>query len=424
MASRSSSLFLVLVMPATLATALLGGAACSANKPPSSGQGGGGGSSSSNGGEGDDEISFGGNGQGGGPLQQEPPCEGKDPNSDNDGDGWTGAAGDCNDCTPQMNPGAQDYPGNGIDEDCNGADDDNPTACDGALDLASPDPLDGARAMGLCKMAQGEGWGVVSASYITADGQPLQQVDFDGIGWGILPSFGPNVGPREGAKMLVLSSGTARRPGDPGYVGPSGHDKFYETGSPPGYPKESPACPGVETGSPHDSAGLRLTVKTPTNAKSLSFNLNFYTYEFPNYICSTYNDFFVAMLTPAPAGQPDGNISYDGNGNTISVNAGFLKVCHPQTASNGVFFDCPMGPDELLGTGFDIDAFGQSSTNSAATAWLQTSTPLASPGQPITIDFAIWDSGDGVLDSTVLLDNFQFGLDDTPTGTTPIADPK
>jgi hypothetical protein len=403
---------------------LVGGSGCGAANAPGS-AGGGGSSVGGQGGQGGG-INFGGSGggTGGGPLQQEPSCVGVDPNIDNDGDGWSGAQGDCNDCTPQMNPGAQDYPGNNIDEDCNGAKDDNPTNCDGPINLASPDPMDGARAMGLCKVAQGQSWGVVSAKYITADGQPLENYDVDKIGWGILPGFGPNVKPQEGAKVLALSSGTARQPNDPGYDTVNGHDKMYTTGSPPGYPKESPACPSVMTGAPHDSAGLRLVIKTPTNAKSLSFNLDFYTYEFPGFICSEFNDFFVAMLTPKPANQADGNISYDSKGNTISVNAGFLQVCHPQVASNGVNFDCLLGPDQLAGTGFDLDFFGDPTDNSAATGWLKTSSPLGKPGDQITVDFAIWDSGDGVLDSTVLVDNFLFGLDDSPTQTEPIPDPK
>src|SRR5262249_44751582 len=143
--------------------------------------------------------------------------------------------------------------------------------------------------------------------------------------------------------------------------------------------------------------------RTPTNATSLSFNFDFYTYEFPKYICSVYNDFFVAMLSPKPASQVDGNISYDGKGNTISVNAGFLQVCHAQTASNNVYFDCPLGPAQLAGTGFDVDFVGMPTTNSAATGWLKTTTPLERAGDKITVDFAIWDSGDGVLDSTVLI---------------------
>ncbi len=368
---------------------------------------------------------FGGSvGVGGGLLQEEPSCEGMDPTLDNDGDGWTGVFGDCNDCTVAMNPGAQDYAGNGIDEDCNGTPDDTPTNCDGALDVASNDPVDGARAIGICKMADGERWGLISAEYILADGKPLATLDPGGIGHGILTAFGPNVKPQEGASVLALSSGTARQPSDPGFGSPANYDKSYSSGAPPGYPKKSPACPNVIAGEPHDSVGLRLRLKAPTNAKSLSFDLNFYTYEFPHYICDIYNDFFVAMLKPVPLGQSDGNISYDTLGNTISVNAGFLQVCHPQDASSGVYFDCPLGPAELVGTGFDVDPFGNETTNSAATGWLKTSTLLANPGQEITLDFAIWDSADGLLDSTVLIDNFHFGLTETPTQTEPIADPK
>ncbi|HSN96966.1 MAG TPA: choice-of-anchor L domain-containing protein, partial [Candidatus Nanopelagicales bacterium] len=148
------------------------------------------------------------------------------------------------------------------------------------------------------------------------------------------------------------------------------------------------------------------------------FDLNFYTYEFPNYICSTFNDFFVAMLTPQLANMPDGNISFDSQGNTISVNAGFLQVCHAQTASNGAYFDCPLGPGQLAGTGFD------DFSNSAATAWLKTTAPIEAPGGEITLHFAVWDSGDGILDSTVLLDNFAFEAVETPTETQPLPPPE
>jgi hypothetical protein len=384
-----------------------------------------GGNSSGIGGDGSGGIGITvGTGSGGGNIN--PPCDSKDPNNDHDGDGFTVAQGDCNDCSGAMNPGAEDFPGNGVDEDCNGTPDDDPAACDGALDVQSNNATDGAKAIGLCKKAQGKGWGLVSAQYVTADGQPLDQVDPEGLGHGILSGFGPNVHPQEGKQLLALSSGTARQPTDPGYQSVTGYDKGYTTGAPPGYPKESPSCPGVMTGEPHDSAGLLVKIKSPSNAKSLKFNLNFYTYEWPNYICSEFNDFFVAIMTPTPSGQADGNISFDSQGNMISVNAGFLEVCGcaggPPCQAGGKSFTCKLGNTELQGTGFDEDPFGMG--NSAATGWLQTTTPIQQPGSDISLLFAIWDSGDGVLDSTVLIDNFAFDVNQGDTTTVPIGVPK
>ncbi|AKT39245.1 choice-of-anchor L domain-containing protein [Chondromyces crocatus] len=369
------------------------------------------------GGTGGDDINLtsGAGGSAGGPLTSEPSCVGVDPNIDNDGDGWTGAAGDCNDCTAQMNPGAMDYPGNNIDEDCNGFVDDNPTSCDTGLPLTG-DARTGARAMGFCKEAVGQSWGLLDAQWVTSDGQPRNSTSFN-LGYGILSGFGPTVQPQEGQRLLALSSGTARQPSDNGYRSPMGYDKGYSTPAPPGYPKESPACPGVVTGTPYDSAALRVVVRTPTNSKSLRFKLNFYTYEFPEYVCDEYNDFFVAMLTPQLANTPDANISFDGQGNTISVNAGFLQVCHPQFAG-GRNFPCPLGPGQLAGTGFDFV------NNSAATGWLQTTAPIENPGQEITLLFTIWDSGDGVLDSTVLLDDFAFEAVPADTETQPVPPPQ
>lgn len=283
--------------------------------------------------------------------------------------------------------------------------------CDTGLALEGTDPMDGARAMGLCQVSDGTTWGLVNAQWVKSDGSPLVGSSLE-LGRGILTAFGPNVSPQEGTAMLALSSGSARQPSDPGYQNVSGFQKdpLNAHGAPPGYPKESPSCPGVSTGSPFDSAGLEIVVKTPTDAKSFTFNLDFYTYEFPSWICSQYNDFFVAMMTPQPAGLPDGNISFDSQGNTISVNAGFLEVCQPQNAG-GKDFPCTYGPGELTNTGFE---------QHAATGWLETSAPIASPGEQITLRFAIWDSGDAVLDSTVLIDNFRFEQDEAVTGTYPV----
>lgn len=292
--------------------------------------------------------------------------------------------------------------------------------CDTGLTIDSGDGMDGARAMGLCKVYEEGTWGVKSATWVRSDGQPLSGALLDGKG--ILSSFG-SVTPREGQKMLVISSGAARGPSDPGFQDPGGYDKDYPNsyGYPPGYiHQESPACPGVTTGEPYDSAGLRVVIQTPTDAKSISFNFDFYTYEYPDFICSQFNDFFVAVMSPPPAGITSGNISFDPQGNTISVNAGFLDQCTASQAG-GKNFTCSQGYSAIQGTGFDSNtSFIYSIPGSAATGWLETKAPIDAPGSEITLQFEVWDSGDGVLDSTTLIDNFRFEASTTTTGTQPI----
>src|SRR5690606_15893625 len=122
-----------------------------------------------------------------------------------------------------------------------------------------------------------------------------------------------------------------------------------------GFPKESPACPGSLTGTPYDPTGIQIEIRAPSNALGFSFNFNFYTYEWPVYICSQYNDFFVALLSPIPQGQQDGNIAFDMQGNPISVNNAFMDVCGcsngPPCSAGGKTFLCPLGTTELVGTG-------------------------------------------------------------------------
>ena len=49
-------------------------------------------------------------------------------------------------------------------------------------------------------------------------------------------------------------------------------------------------------------------------------------------------------------------------------------------------------------------------------SWLTTSAPVV-PGEIITLDFHIWDTGDGSYDSLVLLDGFKWILEPTELDT-------
>ncbi len=154
----------------------------------------------------------------------------------------------------------------------------------------------------------------------------------------------------------------------------------------------------------------------PTNAKTIHFDINFFSSEYITFVCSPYNDSFVALLdTKAPIDPKySKNVSFDSKGNPINVNSGFFEVCTPGSAGSKTF-PCAKGTTELQGTGFWDPARPR---ENGATSWLETKAPVV-PGEVITLQFMIWDTGDHILDSTVLVDNFRWDA----TGTTnPVTD--
>lgn len=328
-----------------------------------------------------------------------------EPGQDEDRDGFPIEV-DCADCDPDINPGAYDFAGDEIDDDCSGEADDEPQSCDDDLPLDSDDAWDAARALGLCRQPGERGrsdraWGVLDARFVKPDGTELPEP----LSHGILTGFGVNT-PRDGGSMLVLSTGAARDPQQPGYHDILGFKKGYQSKAPAGYPKEAPACPGVLSGTPFDGAALELTFRVPTNVTRLEVDQNFFTLEFPGYVCSKYNDFFVIDFEPKVADYPDGNVAFDEAGNPISVNNALLQVCESQEAG-GKHYDCPLGTELLGRTGFDTVSDEFSLAPHAATGWLRSRAPVV-PGSTLRVRFAIWDSADGNLDSTVLIDRMRW----------------
>ena len=166
-------------------------------------------------------------------------------------------------------------------------------------------------------------------------------------------------------------------------------------------------CP--EGSGANDSVMLRVQLKVPEFAHAFSFDFRFFSQEYWRWTCTRFNDFFIAMLesewTPENGGSgipEDKNISFDSNGNYISVNSHqFFTVCRPKECEESdTYYDCPDGTSALSGTGYTASEAG-------ATRWLTTTSPVV-PEETITLRFIIWDTSDANFDSLVLLDNFRW----------------
>jgi hypothetical protein len=411
--------------------------ACASRAPGSgfsgdgTGPGDDGGSGSGSGGSGSGGGGSGGQFGGDGSTVGGGTCTVTDPNADMDKDGWSPNQGDCNDCNPNVNPGAIDVlqqndggPPTWGDEDCDGKPGDSAMPCDQGLALDDVVAGDGAKAIELCAQATASDrrYGVISAAYVRADGTPFGS---PALQVGIESAFGTSVKVQGGQNMLVLSSGHSRTVGQTGACNGISC-QTNATGTPPtGFPQDDPACPPTKVIA--DDVALELQVRVPTNATGYSFSFKFYSFEFPDWVCDThgYNDQFIALVTPPPAGSyvptgsTGGNISFDSNNHPVSVNMGFFDACDPGSptrfathckAGGGVCPAlpspyCPLGTGDLAGTGFDT--WHGTTGPAGATRWLQTQAP-AQAGTVITIRFAMWDAGNAQFDSTVLLDNFQW----------------
>jgi len=318
-------------------------------------------------------------------------CNGTvDEDGDADGDGFTVCGGDCCD-TPNdgcgdpnlVNPGAFEAAGNTVDDDCDGQVDNIVAAnCDAALTSDSANALDYAAAMDLCQTTtENPGdtkWGVISANFTLADGSGVPNVDQRSI----RPAFG-STAVQSGGAFAVLSTGGAAATGQ---TAPAFRDfqRSGVIGTSSGFPSDfvtanggtlpnSPGCPELLAGTAAlDPVMLTLRLRTPTNAKSFSFSMNFMSSEYPEWTCSPYNDFFVALLDSSFSGTPanpaDKNLAfYTSPSSTvfpIGVNlafgdTGLFRQCLDGAtgcgggATSGTTTACE-NTTELVGTGMDL----------------------------------------------------------------------
>ncbi len=390
-------------------------------------------------------------------------CDGTADNAvDADGDGFTNCDGDCCDSTSEgceepakVGPGAIEVAGNELDDDCDGVvDNEIALMCDTGLASNSSAPLDYARAMDLCATAtEADGhWGVISARFTFADGTgaplPAQR--------SIRPAFGATA-VQHGSSMAVISTANAAATGQTNPAPSSWQSTLHGTGS--NYPADwfaannntlpnAPGCPAPVTFpipfpgiyNANDPIMLELRIRTPANAQSFSLRTNFMSAEFPEYVCTQFNDFFVVLLDSAWSGQPanptDKNLAFYVNAqnnrypvgvNLAHGNTGLFTVCQNGATGcmgtvEGTISTCA-GSNELVGTGMELaEAGGAPCQNTpidqigGGTGWL-TTIGNVNGGEIITLRIALWDTSDGQYDSVALIDAFEWSLDPSEPGT-------
>jgi uncharacterized repeat protein (TIGR01451 family) len=157
-----------------------------------------------------------------------------------------------------------------------------------------------------------------------------------------------------------------------------------DTGSP--VPDTQLGGGNIRGNSDFDVTILKVDLNVPSGVNCLSFDFQFFTREFPEYVGQEFNDAFIAELntsnwtTSGSTISAPNNFAFDPGGNPISVNsAGFAALTNGNAA----------------GTRFG--------TEDGATPLLQARTPIT-PGAN-SVYFSIFDQQDAKLDSAVFLDN-------------------
>lgn len=315
---------------------------------------------------------------------------------DYDSDGFFASEDDCNDVNAQINPGAIEIVGDGVDNDCNGLIDDHPGHCDCENEGDSSLEEGMAHAMGLC-----DEWIIGLSSF----GNPRALGAFDE--WGALrprtssdASFIDGL-PSQNCRFVILATGPTKSA--------SPRDEELSDLGIYDAPDPSPAPDGAEI---NDLAQFGITLRIPTNAFGFSFDFIFFSSEYPDLVCSAYNDTFTAVVKDEPLlgyGAPT-RISVDRYGNEITVNTSFFE--YP-----------PYWSLDISGTGYGIGdtvswcqmepIYGCTVPSpcptylGSTTGWLRTASPVT-PGGEVSLVFSIHDEHDNVWDSAVVIDNFRW----------------
>ena len=295
--------------------------------------------------------------------------------------------------------------GNIIDNDGCNSDCTLPICINGVCSISAPcdqnvtnanSTSDIVKALGLCH-------GEVTNAVFVGPSDPIARALVSSFGNAQTSAF-------EGSKMLHLSSGIANTAAHSQgtNLNPS-NGAENQRSYPDPKPDPNDGCSTADPAFANDYTELKLTILPPDGAQSASFRFQFFSAEYPRFRCTDFDDTFLAILD-SPAFQ--GNVSFDDNGNVVSLNSSFFEICN-SVAGNTCLV--PANPT-LNNTGYDPTANNVTGPgpDGGATLPLTTTFPIT-PGQPFTLRFIIFDEGENasnsvnfghILDSSVLIDSF------------------
>jgi hypothetical protein len=332
-----------------------------------------------------------------------------DENLDQDKDGFTPAQGDCNDFDPLVNPSTFEDPDDGIDNNCDGKKDEKGCECNPATGTT------------LQAMACASEISCMSASFKSQNissptGDDLSQA------WTAVSHFGSagnDLAPKAGKSYALFASGPA--------TGTS-HSTDMSSGS-------SSTDTFSESSPIYDVVEWKVNFQAPMNAKGFSIDYVFFSEEYDDYVGTQFNDkFYILMDAPKTTkGQlkvinftdcRNPSDYYDLSGSECPLQSGYCCYIAINTAlSECCWYEgCPKGKwkTDISGTGFTCASseFMDSSSYGSSTGWLTTSWTIE-PGESFSLTFHIHDTGDGIFDSEVILDNFRWHSTPTTPGTEP-----
>jgi hypothetical protein len=146
----------------------------------------------------------------------------------------------------------------------------------------------------------------------------------------------------------------------------------------------------------NDVTVLKVGVVVPEGMNCVALDYRFLSDEFPEFVGSQYNDAFVAEIDPA-GGAP----AWSTSGSVIAHTGDFATAPSGAPVSINGVGGVAASAAEALGTTFD-----------GATGRVTTKNPISSG--PHVIFLSIFDQGDEIYDSAVMLDRLAF-INESPT---------